>query len=174
MKFEKRKLADLKAAEYNPRVALEPGDPEFEKIARSIETFGYVDPIIINKDGTIIGGHQRCRVMKYMGITEADVVVVDMSKEKEKALNIALNKITGRWDDGKLKDLLIDLDGLSIDLSVTGFDSEELKNIIGPVNMESLKEDAEKEYDGGGEVDLDDFDEENFEHQCPRCGFKFN
>ena len=59
MELVKRQLSDLKPAEYNPRKALKPGDPEYQRIAASIEEFGYVDPIIINADNTIIGGHQR-------------------------------------------------------------------------------------------------------------------
>lgn len=98
MRFETKRLSELKPAEYNPRKKLQPGDPEFEKIARSIEEFGYVDPIIINKDGTIIGGHQRCAVMEHLGYTEAEVVVLDLDKNREKACNIALNKIVGEWD----------------------------------------------------------------------------
>ena len=60
------------------------------------------DPIIINKDGTIIGGHQRHQVLLDLGAESADVVVVDLDPDKEKALNIALNKITGSWDEAKL------------------------------------------------------------------------
>lgn len=101
MKMETRSLASLRPAEYNPRVQLQPADPEYQNIKRSIETFGYVDPIIINQDGTIIGGHQRYNVMKDLGYTEAQVVVVDLDKNNEKALNIALNKITGEWDEIK-------------------------------------------------------------------------
>lgn len=120
MKMETRSLASLRPAEYNPRVQLQPADPEYQNIKRSIETFGYVDPIIINQDGTIIGGHQRYNVMKDLGYTEAQVVVVDLDKNNEKALNIALNKITGEWDEIKLKDLLLDLDLNDYDLTATG------------------------------------------------------
>lgn len=70
---ERRNIADLKPAEYNPRKSLQPGDPEYESLKRSIETFGYVDPIIVNKDGTVIGGHQRLSVLVNLGYTEADV-----------------------------------------------------------------------------------------------------
>lgn len=56
MNIEKRRLSDLRPAEYNPRIELKPGDPEYENIRKSIEAFGYVDPIIINADGTIMGG----------------------------------------------------------------------------------------------------------------------
>lgn len=91
LKTEKRKLNELVAADYNPRKALTPEDSEYQKIKRSIEEFGYVDPIIINEDGTIIGGHQRCTVLKDLGYEEVDVVVVSLDKQREKALNIALN-----------------------------------------------------------------------------------
>ena len=123
---ERRKLSDLKAADYNPRKALTPEDSEYQKIKRSIEEFGYVDPIIINEDDTIIGGYQRCTVLKDLGYEEVDVVVVSLDKQREKALNIALNKITGEWDELKLKDLLLDLDLGDYDISLTGFESEEL------------------------------------------------
>ena len=127
---ERRKLSDLKAADYNPRKALTPEDSEYQKIKRSIEEFGYVDPIIINEDGTIIGGHQRCTVLKDLGYEEVDVVVVSLDKQREKALNIALNKITGEWDELKLKDLLLDLDLGDYDISLTGFESEELTDLV--------------------------------------------
>lgn len=130
MKTELRKLKDLKPAEYNPRKALTSDDAEYQKIKRSIEQFGYVDPIIVNKDGTIIGGHQRHTVLTEMGYTEVEVVVVDLGKEDEKALNIALNKITGEWDELKLKDLLVELDLGDYDISLTGFDTNELEELI--------------------------------------------
>lgn len=56
MKIQKIKLAELKEAEYNPRIDLKPGDEEFEKIQKSIQEFGFVEPIIVNSDMTIIGG----------------------------------------------------------------------------------------------------------------------
>lgn len=136
MKIEKRKLADLHPAAYNPRRKLQPGEPEYEKIARSIEDFGYCDPIIINKDGTIIGGHQRHQVLKDLGAEAADVVVVDLPKDKEKALNIALNKITGQWDDAKLTELIGSLDLEGYDLTKTGYDGEELQGILDQLRID--------------------------------------
>lgn len=133
---ERRKLSDLKAADYNPRKALTPEDSEYQKIKRSIEEFGYVDPIIINEDGTIIGGHQRCTVLKDLGYEEVDVVVVSLDKQREKALNIALNKITGEWDELKLRDLLLDLDLGDYDISLTGFESEELTDLVDRLAIE--------------------------------------
>lgn len=130
MNIEKRSIKDLKPAEYNPRKALTPEDAEYQKIKRSIETFGYIDPIIINNDGTIIGGHQRYSVLSELGYTEIDVVALDLNKEDEKALNVALNKISGEWDNLKLRDLLVELDLGDYDISLTGFDNQELEDLI--------------------------------------------
>jgi DNA modification methylase len=136
LRTERRKLADLKAAEYNPRKALTPDDAEYQKIRRSIEEFGYVDPIIINEDGTIIGVHQRATVLKDLGYQEVDVVVVALDKQREKALNIALNKITGEWDEVKLKDLLLDLDLGDYDISLTGFEQNDLTELVDKLAIE--------------------------------------
>lgn len=131
MLFERRKLADLHPAEYNPRKKLTPEDPEYIQIRNSLNEFGYADPIVINSDGTIIKGHQRRTVMMDLGYTEADVIVLDIQdKAKEKALNIALNKITGKWDNAILKDLLVELDLEGYDFSVTGFHRDDLEDLI--------------------------------------------
>ena len=68
MEIERRKVDELKAAEYNPRKDLRPGDAEYEKLKRSIQEFGYVEPVIWNKrTGTVVGGHQRLKGMKDLG-----------------------------------------------------------------------------------------------------------
>lgn len=131
MNFERRNLADLRPAVYNPRKKLAPDDPEYVQIRNSLSEFGYADPIVINADGTIIKGHQRCNVMMDLGYTEAEVIVLDIpDKAKEKALNVALNKITGRWDDALLKDLLAGLDLEGYDFTVTGFGRDDLDELI--------------------------------------------
>lgn len=136
MQFEKRKLADLRPAEYNPRKRLTPDDPEYIQIKNSLQEFGYADPIVINTDGTIIKGHQRRNVMIDLGYTEAEVIVIDIpDKEKEKALNIALNKITGKWDNAILKDLLVELDLNGYDFTVTGFERPELEDLIQAIDV---------------------------------------
>lgn len=129
VKQERWKIADLRPAEYNPRKRLQPGDEEYERLKRSIETFGYVDPIIVNADGTVIGGHQRLFVLQDLGYLEADVSVVSLSKADEKALNIALNKISGEWDEEKLAAIFAELDVEGYDLSLTGFEYDEYKSI---------------------------------------------
>jgi len=131
MLIEKKKTTELLPADYNPRKDLRPGDPEYDKLKRSIEQFGYVEPVIWNKvTGCVVGGHQRLKVLIDMGITEVECVVVEMDVEKEKALNIALNKISGEWDKEKLALLIADLQGADFDVSLTGFDSAELDDLF--------------------------------------------
>ena len=141
MEFKKLKIDTLIPASYNPRKALKPGDPEFEKIKNSISEFGYVDPIIVNSDMTIIGGHQRWSVLKTLGFTEVDCVVIEIDKTKEKALNIALNKVTGEWNKELLADLIKDLQSLDYDVSFTGFDPPEIDELFNDVHSKDTKED---------------------------------
>ena len=142
MQIEKRAVVELKAAEYNPRKDLQPGDVEYEKLKRSIQEFGYVEPVIWNKrTGLVVGGHQRLKVMKDLGYTEVDCVVVDLDEAKEKALNIALNKISGEWDNDLLASLLKDLGGSGYDITLTGFDLAEAQELFGSGSMENVHED---------------------------------
>ena len=142
MQIEKKKVTDLIPADYNPRKDLKPGDKEYEKLKRSIGEFGYVDPLIWNKrTSRLVGGHQRLKVLKDMGIDEVDVVVVDMDEGKEKALNVALNKISGDWDKDKLMLLITDLQGEDFDVSLTGFDSEELDDLFKEDMKKGVKDD---------------------------------
>lgn len=141
MEFKKLKIDLLIPAEYNPRKKLKPSDAEFEKIKNSINEFGYVDPVIVNKDLTVIGGHQRISVLKTLGCTEIDCVVIDVDKTKEKALNIALNKITGEWNKELLADLIKDLQDLDYDTSFTGFDPPEIDELFNELHPKGVKED---------------------------------
>ena len=131
----------LKPAAYNPRKKLKPGDKECEKIKNSIEEFGCADPLVVNADMTIIGGHQRLNVAIAMGYTEVPCAVVDIDKTREKALNIALNKITGAWDDSLLADLLKDIEDSDFDLGKTGFDPPEIETLFNKVHSKEVKED---------------------------------
>lgn len=142
MKIEKIKIEKLNPAEYNPRKDLKPGDPEYEKLKNSILTFGYVEPVLWNKrTGNIIGGHQRYKVLVELGEKEIDCVVVDMDSENEKALNIALNKVSGDWDKDKLMLLIEDLQGVDFDVSLTGFNSAELDDLFKDSLKDNIKED---------------------------------
>lgn len=148
MKIEKMKLDDLNPSDYNPRLDLQAGDAEYEKLRRSIETFGLVEPIVYNeRTGRVIGGHQRLKVIKELGWKESDISIVDLHENDEKALNVALNKIEGDWDRAKLKDLLEELDNGAYDLEITGFEMAEIEQLM----TEFFNEDEEIQED-------DDFD----------------
>ena len=142
MQIEKLKTELLIPADYNPRKDLKPGEPEYEKLKRSIEQFGYVEPVIWNKTtGRVVGGHQRLKVLLNMGITEVKCVVIEMDEEKEKALNIALNKISGDWDKDKLALLIADLQGADFDVSLTGFVPAELDALFKDSLKDGIHED---------------------------------
>lgn len=131
MEIVKMKLSELNPAEYNPRKALTPGDPAYEKLKASILSFGNVEPIVWNRStGNVVGGHQRLRVLLDLGVTESEVSVVELSEVDEKRLNIALNKITGEWDDEKLTSLLADITAGGADVYPTGFDEQELSSMF--------------------------------------------
>ncbi|HEM5075689.1 TPA: DNA modification methylase [Streptococcus suis] len=141
MEIREIRLSELHPASYNPRKKLKKGDKEYEKIKQSLLKFGYVDPIIVNKDLTVIGGHQRLTVLKDLDYETAKCVIVDLTKEDEKALNIALNKITGQWDDQLLADLLLDLQEADFNLDLTGFEPPEIDDILSNVHDKDLSDD---------------------------------
>lgn len=134
------KITELNQAPYNPRVELEPGMPEWEKIKNSIEEFGNVEPIVWNKrTGNVVGGHQRLSVLKSMGYDTVPCSVVDLDENEEKLLNLALNKIKGQWDYDKLEDILR---GFDYEVATaSGFSAEEIAVIL--ANNEDLLDDDE-------------------------------
>ena len=103
MKITKVKISELKQAEYNPRRLT---TKQYSDLKASLEKFGLVDPIIINSDNTVIGGHQRLKIVRELGASEVPTVRVNLSKEDERELNIRLNKNTAEWD----MDLLCNFD----------------------------------------------------------------
>ncbi len=126
-RIETRKLAALKPDPANPRVM---PTEQMKALKRSVERWGLVEPIVINHDGTVIGGHQRYEALRAMGATEAPCVVLDLDPSDARALNLALNRISGEWDEPKLEALLKDLQGADIDLSLTGFEEQELAALL--------------------------------------------
>jgi len=154
MQIKKVKIEDIKIAAYNPRKNLEPNDPEYQKLKKSIVTFGYVDPLIFNeRTGNLVGGHQRLKILIEQGLKEVDVSVVDLPLEKEKALNLALNRIQGEWDEDKLAELLADLKQIpDFDFSETGFDLPEISEILD-------REEEAKEDDFDPEKELENIKE---------------
>jgi len=137
MKIRKIKLSRINPATYNPRKDLRPGDKEYQQLVQSIDEFGCVQPLVWNKHtGNLVGGHQRFKILLAQGVKEVEVSVVDLSQEKEKALNIALNKISGKWDEQKLAQLLDELiKEPDFDFQVTGFELPEATRIIDDILM---------------------------------------
>lgn len=134
--MEKIKISDLKPAPYNPRKI---SDDELLKLENSIKEFGFVSPIIVNlKNNHVIGGHQRLKVISEMtdelniiklgdvglAFTNDDIEIKD--EQHEKALNVALNKIKGKWDIDKLLSLMEELELSEVESDLTGFEQGEL------------------------------------------------
>lgn len=145
MEIQVFKIEELNKSEYNPRTITQ---EQLEMLAKSISEYGYVEPIIINKDKTIIGGHQRYDALKMLGEKEVKCVVVDLDKKKEKALNIALNKISGEWNLPILKDILSELKVDDFDMSLTGFSDIEIDNMFN-VKQTAKRENGSEEIDDG-------------------------
>ena len=146
MKTEIVKLADIKPAPYNPRVELTDKDQEYKALAASIEENGLVLPLIINaRDGYLVGGHQRLNVLLAAGETETNAVIVDLDEPQAKALCIALNKIEGEDDAGKLADLLAELAAEGASFLSTGITEAEVEDLLGDIRGAEMDgEDPEK------------------------------
>lgn len=150
MQLIEMNLKDLKDAAYNPRITLEPGMEEFEKLRSSIEHFDCVEPIVWNKQtGNVVGGHQRLAVLRYLKRKKDLVSVVDVDEQQEKLMNLALNKAKGGWDIKKLTDLL---DSFDVgDLSLTGFSMNEIALLLEDSegiedDLNDTLEDSEEDY----------------------------
>ena len=185
MEIEKIKITDIKPAEYNPRNI---SSDELTKLTNSINEFGLVDPIIINlKNNKIIGGHQRYEVLinqhmlnnDFYGelnlirmgdigwiFTETDLTVED--EDHEKALNLALNKISGEWDFEKLGEILDELTVNEFNIELTGFENFEVQEI-------NFSNDIQ--FDEDMDLTDDDLTEDKPEEKetitCPYCNEEF-
>lgn len=155
----------LKPAEYNPRKDLKPEDQEYQKIKQSIIEYGCVLPLVINKDMTVIGGHQRLKILQDLGYTEIECVVVDFDKDKEKSCNIILNneKISGKWDYEKLESVINELAENEYDLSKTGLDDDEIQDLLEELDVK------DEDFLQGTEIVKDRKPKEII---CPNCGYK--
>ena len=130
MEIREIEISKLKRAEYNPRKELAPEDPEYQQLKKSIVEFGYVVPVVVNSDMTVIGGHQGLTVLEDLGYKKIECSVQNLNKTQEKALNLALNKINDIWDNEKLEKILAELKELEFDMDITGFSTEELNEIF--------------------------------------------
>lgn len=149
-------VGKLKPSAYNPRVI---SDEDMDSLKRAMEEFGCVEPLVVNKDFSVIGGHQRLVAAKDLGWKKVPVVMVDLPEDKAMALNLALNRIHGDWDYPKLKDVLEELDTGAIDMELTGFGPDEIEQLMTQFHFPI----DEKEYD-------EDIETGN---KCPKCGYEW-
>jgi len=153
------KLADINPASYNPRKDLKPGDEQYEAIKQSIDSYGFVEPLVVNiHDGKniLVGGHQRYKILTAGGAAETEAVIVDLNEAEEKTLNLALNKIDGEWDNVKLKDLLKELP--KEDVLGIGFSEDEYKDLLRDLDGEMYDGDSEA---AGTSVSASDDEQDN-------------
>ena len=130
-------IENLKFADYNPRTL---SQHQFESLQRSINEWGFVEPVVVNsRNMTIVGGHQRVRAAKALEFVTIPTIYVNLDAKKERALNVALNKISGDWDDQLLAELLDTFDEELIGL--TGFTDAELEKLTAdPFDAEDTEE----------------------------------
>ena len=162
IRIDRLPISRINPAAYNPRKDLRPGDPEYERLLRSVERWDLVEPLVWNtRSGNLVGGHQRLKILQARGDAEVDVSVVDLDPNDEAALNVALNKISGEWDIPKLSDLLSELDANGFEATLTGFDLKELEGLLGKplFSPESMEEQ--------GPLDQTQL------QTCPNCGHEF-
>ena len=116
-------LDQITPAPYNPRVDLTPNDPEYQKIKRSIQDHGLLQPIVYNEQtGNAVGGNQRLKILKEMGINDAVCAVIHVPLLREMEICVALNKLDNLWDREKLREIMIPFKDDDYDVSRTGFD----------------------------------------------------
>ena len=160
MQIIMKKLSDIKPYENNPRK----NDKSVESVAKSIKNFGFRVPVVIDSDGVIVAGDTRYKASKKLGLTEIPCVVADDLTEKQvKAYRLADNKTAelSEWDFDLLDS---ELDGITdIDMSDFGFDLSDTPE------TETIQKIA-----SGKEIDIDEYDDDRFECECPKCGFRFN
>jgi DNA modification methylase len=139
IRIEQLPINDLRPDPANPRRI---SDQELETLTRSISEFGLIDPIIARReDKMVIGGHQRLLAARKLGYKTVPVVLADLTVEQAHLLNIALNKISGSFDQELLARLLKELQEVpNIDLSLSGFEDDELKKLLKSLNARERKE----------------------------------
>lgn len=142
MQYKVMNIADIEKSPYNPRLDLSPNDVAYKKIKQSLKEFGCVEPIIVNEhNNRCVGGHQRLAVMRSLGYEEVPCVLINEPDEmKEKALNIALNKIDNVFDEQKLSALLVDLSTYDVNLDITGFNTIEIESLLSEVDITEVEE----------------------------------
>ncbi|EPY2525812.1 ParB N-terminal domain-containing protein [Listeria monocytogenes] len=159
MEIKEIEVRKINPASYNPRIDLQPDDVEYQKLKRSIQEFGYIDPLVWNEQtGNLVGGHQRYKILLESKPEKLYVSVVNLDSNQEKALNVALNKIEGGWDNEKLAIIFEELENEDFDTLITGFESVEINSILN------------SDFDIQSIGELSEYEEpEKKQLKCPHC-----
>lgn len=153
MEVKQLPLKSIKPAEYNPRILTK---EEYAGLKASLETFGQVENLIVNKDGTLISGHQRFQVMSDLGWATAACLQLDVDKRTEKKLNVTMNNqaLSGSWDSIKLSQILEELK-TDDDYEALRLNKLEPLDLSG-INYESLEDGQapkqEQQFETGGGI----------------------
>lgn len=166
-RIEMRRLDDLREYENNARKITA---KSVDYVARSIAESGFLNPLVVTKDGEIVCGHVSARAARQAGLdTVPCVIIEDLDEEQVKAFRLADNKTASMaiWNTESLKEELAKLTGEAFSLEGMGFDEKMLGEVAGSTEAAEVKNTSE-------ELDLDgDFGDDAFEHECPHCGLKF-
>jgi uncharacterized protein (UPF0212 family) len=176
-------LSKLKKASYNPN---EMSEGEFEKLVHNIKEKGYLEYIVANKrtDYTIVSGNHRLDALEVLGYTEAEVIVVDVSLEEEKALNISFNRIGGVLNQDKVSDIILDLkdndfgcmeltglDDFEFDMILSDFANDPYKDELDDMNTKFKTEKEEERGTPRPKKDKEDKKTVDIKIiECPVCG----
>jgi ParB-like chromosome segregation protein Spo0J len=131
MQIELRPLTSIRPYDQNPRI----NDDAVDAVARSIQEFGFRQPIVVDADGVIICGHTRFKAAQRLGLEQVPVhVAKDLTPAQIKAYRIADNQTASlaEWNYDLLPIELADLQGLDFNLDLLGFDQDELAKILNP------------------------------------------
>lgn len=162
--YKKMKLDDITPAPYNPRVDLKPEDAEYKAIKRSIQDHGFIQPIVYNEQtGNAVGGNQRLKILKELGVTEAVCAIIRVPLVREMEISVALNKHDNLWDREKLRDVMLQLKEAKYDVLKTAFDQLEFEQLTQELgsNISSFFEEEQQE---------DQKPKKAHRYKCPYCG----
>lgn len=141
-----------------------------EAVARSIEVYGFINPIVHDANHVVIAGDTRLKAALLKGLKKVPcIAAAHLTPKQVQAYRIADNKIAevAEWDDGALKAELEILQEIGFDIADTGFSQHEIEQLFAECEDVAVT-------DSAGEIDLEDYTDENYNCKCPRCGFLFN
>ncbi len=156
-------VKDLKLADYNPRIH---PDSAIEKLVKSIEHFGFTNPVLVQRStNTVVAGHARVKAARKRGMETVPGIPLDLTDKQAKAYNIADNRLQDEteFDFAPLADLLLELDDGEFAMELTGFDPDEIERLMTWTPGDIPGENLEVNEEGMAQ-----------DHECPKCGYRWN